>query len=161
MLGVLSRTQVRRVTGAIALVVLAASGCGQPTDADERTSPVPARVRAMWDETAPWVDAAAPDPLLVPGPNLPASVEVTAIQRPTSYAEPHQPPPGAAPLDAATTLYADPTSSEPWADRAVVVGRVRASEADEGAFLFDEGTDVRIQGREGRVGRFRGLWFAA
>jgi hypothetical protein len=115
----------------------------------------------MWAQRAPWVAAAAPDPPVVPGPDTPSSAHLTALDRPRErLGADERPADTPAPLDAAQTLYADPTSSLPWAERAIVVGRVAGSDVD-GFFLFDQGEPARIQGRDGRVGRSGGLWFAS
>ncbi len=143
------------------VLVLAGGACGTDRAESSSSDTVPERVQAMWRETAPWVAVGPPTPLLVPGHDLPASVRVEAIARPTTFGEPATsasavPEPGAA----AQTLYADPGSAAPWADGAVMVGRVPASDI-EGFFNYGEGSAVQIQGRPGRVGQDGGLWFAA
>lgn len=162
----------RRRTRAVAVVVaamaaLAVAACGagadraDPATGAERSGPTPDVVAQMWDQPAPWVAAASPDPLVVPGPDAPASVELTALVRPREVPEPQAPSPETpGPFEAAQTLYADPTSPEPWTDAAVMVGRVEGSDV-EGSFLFGRGDAVTIQGRRGQVGRFAGLWFAS
>lgn len=115
----------------------------------------------MWRETTPWVTVDSPSPLLVPGSDVPESVRIEALERPADPLDPTST--GSVEPDtnaAAQTLYADPASAEPWADRAVMVGRLAASENEE-FFNNGEGSPVTIQGSDGRVGQDHGQWWAA
>lgn len=151
----------------VAVVALAALGivglaaCGSGGEPGAEPAELPATVQAMWAEHAPWVPAAPPDVTYVPGPDTPPSVHVEALmQHPdTDPAVDPTAAPGAE--SAAETLYADPTVAEPWADRAVMVGRVAGSDTDGMFAPRDATTAATIQGTEGRVGRYGDLWFAA
>lgn len=146
------------------LAVLSAVGlvaCGGDAEPAAAPTTLPPRVAAMWAEDSTWVAAAPADDVYVPGPEMPEEVRIEALMRrgtPNPDAEPQTVP---GPEGAAQTLYADPASPEPWADRAVVVGRVAGSDVD-GGFGGGEGTTAAtIQGTQGRVGRYGELWFAS
>lgn len=138
--------------------LVACSGDGEPA---ATSSTLPPRVTAMWAEDSTWVAVAPPKNTYVPGPDTPSSVHIEALMhrgKPQPDAEIQAVP---EPQNAAQTLYADPTVAEPWADRAVMVGRVASSDID-GMFAPSEGTTAAtIQETEGRVGHYGDLWFAA
>lgn len=145
----------------VVIVVAVVAAGGWVVSREGSSAGVPGRIQAMWRETAPWVAVGAQEPLLVPGPGMPTSVAVEAIVSPVSHGKTFRAGSGVPDLaSAAQTLYADPESAEPWAARAVMVGRVPASDV-EGTFNPGRGTAVVIQGREGRVGLDHGLWFAS
>ncbi|MBS1848010.1 MAG: hypothetical protein JST73_06995, partial [Actinobacteria bacterium] len=161
-MGTDTRVSARRAV-VVAFAVLATVGLVACTSAAKHgatSTTLPPTVAAMWAQTGPWVAVAPPTATYVPGPDTPRSVRIEAlIQRGSSA-------PGTTVSkvpeaeDAAQTLYADPTVAEPWADRAVMVGRVAASDID-GVFGPSKGTTaVTIQGAKGRVGRYGDLWFA-
>lgn len=81
---------------------------------------------------------------------MPEEVRIEALMR---RGTPHpdaeiQTVPG--PEGAAQMLYADPALPEPWADRAVVVGRVAGSDVEGGFGGGDGTTAATIQGTQGR-----------
>ena len=129
-------------TVAVALAVLGLSGmvgCGSGAEPVATPATLPPQVAAMWAQHSTWVKVAPAIDTYVPGPDAPRSVRIEALMHHgTSDLESEiRARPG--PLDAAQTLYADPTSPEAWADRAVMVGRVAGSDV-EGRFAPFKGT---------------------
>ncbi len=152
----------RRLALVIAMVAVGCLvACGEETGSVATPTTLPDRVAAMWAEESPWVAVAPAEDLYVPGPDLPARVRVEALTQRGAVPPDAEIQPVPGPEDAAQTLYADPTLAEPWAERAVMVGRVAGSDI-EGSFAPREATTaVTIQGTEGRVGRHGDLWYAA
>lgn len=157
------RSHSKRTT-VVALVVLATVGlvaCGGGGSPGTTPTTLSPQVAAMWTVTDPWVTVIPPKATYVPGPDTPSSVRIIALAQrsdpgtaPDARADP-------GPQAAAQTLYADPTSPDPWAGRAVMVGRMAGSDV-EGMFAPREGTQAAtIQGKKGRVGRYGKLWFAS
>lgn len=136
------------------------AACGDGGRAATPTT-LPPRVAAMWAQDESWLRVAPPDAVYVPGPAMPDDVRVEALIGPHAADPEAELRPTPRPDDAAQTLYADPTSAEPWADRALVVGRVAGFDGtgsfNEGG---DHGTPVDIQRSRGRVGRSGDMWFA-
>lgn len=149
---------------AVALAVLALAGvvaCSSGGSPGATPTTLPPQVAAMWSATGPWLAVAPPKATYVPGPDTPSAARITALVRRADRAPDSNARAVPEPQDAAETLYADPTSPEPWADRAVMVGRVAGSDV-EGMFAPREGTEAAIiQGKKGRVGRYGKLWFAS
>ncbi len=141
----------------LAVPLACATGKGSVGSSDT----LPAEVQAMWAAPGRWVAVARPKATYVPGPRTPPSVKIQAlIQHKDSGSDASaKAVPG--PHDAAETLYADPTTAEPWADRAVMVGRVAGSDIGGIFAPAKVSTPATIQGTKGRVGRYGDLWFAS
>jgi hypothetical protein len=151
-------------TIAVALAVLGLCGmvgCSSAAEPNATPTALPPQVAAMWAEHRTWVNVAPPTDTYVPGPDTPRSVRIEALMLhgTSDSASAFHARPGA--LDAAQTLYADPTSPEPWADRAVMVGRVAGSDTDGMFAPFKDSAAATIQGSKGHVGRDGDLWFAS
>lgn len=147
----------------VTLTMVGLVACGGDGSPGATPTTLPAQVTAMWSATDPWVTVAPPEATYVPGPDTPSSVRITALMQVSNPGSDSDPDARAVPepQDAAETLYADPTSPEPWADRAVMVGRVAGSDV-EGLFAPRTGVEaVTIQGKKGRVGRYGKLWYAS
>lgn len=160
-----SNTAARAVravaTVVVILAMVGASACTSGGGSTAAPGALPTEVRAMWAATSPWVSVTRPKTTYVPGPQTPRSVKIEAlIQHKNSGSDiPANAVPK--PEDAAETLYADPTSATPWADRAVMVGRVAGSDSDGRFVPAKVSTPATIQGAKGRVGHFGDLWFAS
>lgn len=145
----------------VGLVFTAPLACSSGGGSAESPSTLPAEVQAMWATTGPWVAVARPDSTYVPGPDTPASVKIEALVQHKNSGADASVKAVPRPEDAAETLYADPTSAKPWAERAVMVGRVAGSDTD-GRFAPRNGTmPATIQGTKGRVGHYGDVWFAS
>lgn len=160
-MGAAKRACSKRAVG-VALAVLAMAGLVACTgDGSSGPTTLPAQVTAMWSATGPWVEVAPPEATYVPGPDTPPAARITAFKRRANSGSEPDVRAVPEPQDAAETLYADPTSPEPWADRAVMVGRVAGSDT-EGMFAPRKSTvAATIQGKKGRVGHYGKLWFAS
>ncbi len=149
---------------AVALATLAIAGlvaCSGDGSSSASPTTLPPQVAAMWSATGQWLAVAPPKATYVPGPDTPSSARLTALVRRANPGSDHDARAVPGPRDAAETLYADPTSAEPWADRAVMVGRVAGSDV-EGMFAPRNGTvAATIQGKKGRVGHDGKVWFAS
>lgn len=128
----------RRHRWAAVVVVAGLTVGGVACSGDDGPAPQSALVESMWTQDDPVVSADSPDPLVLPGPDLPDDVVLVDVARPASPA-PGSPDP-LDPSGAAQTLYADPDASRPEAGPMLVVGRTQATDTGGTLVLVEDDT---------------------